>query len=207
MWFLSLVPRTPFNTVRWSGNETSGSSTTQIVSLEGGTSRCNSLETVWVEEVEKVEEFLEVVLKWGPCQKQLVLQVVRAQHSEELEARENKVILYHTHKLHMHLSILSPTLNVPDLYSSKVTTVSFPVFTCMCPVFTCTNKQPLLPLALPSLTTHSRFMSHKSINVRTCLSDNRTSTAKLNKHFPTPTHSLPSPSLPPPSPLPLPTHL
>lgn len=92
MWFLSLVPRPLFNTVRWSGNETSGSLTTQVQEL----GHCDSLETVWVEKVEEVEKFLEVVLKWGPRQEQLVLQVVRAQHSEELEARQNKVIVPYT---------------------------------------------------------------------------------------------------------------
>ena len=53
----------------------------------------------------------------------------------------------------MDLSILSPTLNVPDLYSSKVTTVSFTDST--------VTKKGNIPLSsLPSFTTQFRFMPH-----------------------------------------------
>ena len=50
-------------------------STTQVVPLEGR-GCCVSLEAVRVEEVEEMEEFLQVVLKWGPRQEQLVFQIV-----------------------------------------------------------------------------------------------------------------------------------
>lgn len=47
-----------------------------------------SLEPLWSQEVEQVEQLLQVVLKRGPCQQQLVINLVAVQDPEELRGGE-----------------------------------------------------------------------------------------------------------------------
>lgn len=52
------------------------------------------LEAVWCEEVEQVKQLLQVVLQRGPCQQQLVVDLIVVQTPEELQ-RQEKFSLSH----------------------------------------------------------------------------------------------------------------
>lgn len=44
----------------------------------------DALEPLWSQEVEEMEQFLQVVLEGGPCQQQLVVDLVAIQDPKEL---------------------------------------------------------------------------------------------------------------------------
>lgn len=44
------------------------------------------LKPFWSEEVQKVEELLQVILQWGPCQQQLMIYLIAIEDPEKLES-------------------------------------------------------------------------------------------------------------------------
>lgn len=53
----------------------------------GGLGKHNLLKPFWSQEIEQVEELFQVVLERSPCEKQLVIDLVAIQYSEELEKK------------------------------------------------------------------------------------------------------------------------